>query len=145
MRLCHAGQNVLIVHNCLFNQNIPLGAELSPSSPCCLAGSLSWHRGGNGQQRRFLKTVQLSKWQWHFHNASLGSSLSAPLSPDTVSLAISSPPIRPAALGRKGDTALSPNAHMTNKQAAGYKSPMLFPPQLIYSNTKDETWSHVAS
>lgn len=30
----------------------------------------------------FLKTVQLSKWQWHFHNASLGSS---PLSTPSVS------------------------------------------------------------
>lgn len=36
VRLCHGGQNVFIVHNCLFNQNIPVGAEPSPGSPHCL-------------------------------------------------------------------------------------------------------------
>ena len=46
---------MLIVHNCLFNRNIPLGAEPSPGSPRCLPSSLSQHRGGNGQQRPFLK------------------------------------------------------------------------------------------
>lgn len=64
VRLCHAGQNVLIVHNCLFNENIPLAAEPSPPHPLplYLPGSLCRHRGGSGQQCRFLKTVQLSKW-----------------------------------------------------------------------------------
>lgn len=54
IRLCHeerGGENALIVQNCLFNQNIPLGAEPSPSSPSnCLPFSLSQHRRGNGQQ-----------------------------------------------------------------------------------------------
>lgn len=93
VRLCHAGENVLIVLNCLFNKNIPLAAlprpPIPPDCPLCLPGSLCRPRGANDRQRCFLKTVQLSKWPWHFHNARPGSSalssapppLWAPLTP----------------------------------------------------------------
>lgn len=60
-------QNVLIVPDCLFNQN-----SLCVCHPA--RSSLSKSGGGNGQQCLFLKTVQLSKSQWHIHNAHLISS-----------------------------------------------------------------------
>lgn len=96
--------------------------SLVPTTPAASPALCPDTEGEMASSVPFLKTVQLSKWQWHVHNASLGSSpLSVPPAPGTVSLpSLSSPSARPPA-GRR--TAPEPNPHVTDKWAPGYRFP----------------------
>lgn len=124
VRLCHAGQNVLIVHNCLFNENIPLAVD--PSTPPLPP----WLRGGCGRQRCFFENCPAVKVAVTFSQCSpslISSVLPTPPppDPDTVSLVDSSPPLSPFSSQRDGIIAAS-TCNLQNQQQVTVPSYLSF-------------------
>lgn len=129
VRLCHAGQNVLIVHNCLFNENIPLAAV--PSPPPTLPGLPPWlfvpTQRGKWPAALLFENCPAVKVAVTFSQCFPGL-ISSVLSP-RVSLADSSPPARPVAAS---GTSLLPHPRATDKPANRLP---LFCPATFYSTS----------